>query len=175
MLYPYLLSRLSDHKRVSHAHARPRHPAALAFVPYGIVLIRVRTRCLYGLCEYCRERHCAEFQGDELGNADSYHRTPQWGLAELKKRPGAAAANYNYAASKPPSSLKAWPWVAGPTTRTGRCFRRWTSGAVAAEPRHEHRHESAHERRERLQLRKGRAHHQHRHEVRPGVSQPGPL
>ena len=35
-------SLVSDHTRVSHAHARPLHPAALAFVPYGIVLVRVR-------------------------------------------------------------------------------------------------------------------------------------
>ena len=32
----------SDHMRVSHAHARPLHPATLAFVPYWIVLVRVR-------------------------------------------------------------------------------------------------------------------------------------
>ena len=37
-------SLVSDHTRVSHAHARPLHPAALAFVPYGIVLVRVRVR-----------------------------------------------------------------------------------------------------------------------------------
>ena len=35
-------SLVSDHTRASHAHARPLHPAALAFVPYGIVLVRVR-------------------------------------------------------------------------------------------------------------------------------------
>ena len=35
-------SLVSDHKRVSHAHARPLHPVSLAFVPYGIVLVRVR-------------------------------------------------------------------------------------------------------------------------------------
>ena len=27
-----------------HAHARPLHPVALAFVPYGVVLVRVRVR-----------------------------------------------------------------------------------------------------------------------------------
>ena len=32
---------VSDHTRVSHTHARPLHPAAFAFVPYGIVLVRV--------------------------------------------------------------------------------------------------------------------------------------
>jgi len=35
---------VSNHTRVSHAHARPLYPAALAFVPYGIVLVRVRVR-----------------------------------------------------------------------------------------------------------------------------------
>jgi len=39
-------SLVSDHTRVSHAHARPLHPAALAFVPHGIVLVRVRVRVL---------------------------------------------------------------------------------------------------------------------------------
>jgi len=29
-----------------HAHARPLHPAALAFVPYGIVLVRGRVRAI---------------------------------------------------------------------------------------------------------------------------------
>jgi len=33
---------VTDHTRVSHAHARPLHPEALAFVPYGVVLVRVR-------------------------------------------------------------------------------------------------------------------------------------
>jgi len=42
-------SLVSDHTRVSHAHARPLHPAALAFVPYGIVLVRVRVRST-GFC-----------------------------------------------------------------------------------------------------------------------------
>ena len=37
---------VSDHTRVSHAHVRPLHPAALAFVPYGIVLVRVRVFAL---------------------------------------------------------------------------------------------------------------------------------
>ena len=37
-------SLVSDHTRASHAHARPLHPAALAFVPYGLVLVRVRVR-----------------------------------------------------------------------------------------------------------------------------------
>jgi len=31
---------VSDHTRVSHAHVRPLHPAALSFVPYGVVLVR---------------------------------------------------------------------------------------------------------------------------------------
>ena len=39
-------SLVSDHTRVSHAHVRPLHPAALAFVPYGSVLVRVRVRPL---------------------------------------------------------------------------------------------------------------------------------
>jgi len=37
-------SLVSDHTRVSHAHTRPLHPAALAFVPYGVVLVRVRVQ-----------------------------------------------------------------------------------------------------------------------------------
>ena len=34
-------SLVSDHTRVPHAHERPLHPAALDFVPYGLVLVRV--------------------------------------------------------------------------------------------------------------------------------------
>ena len=41
---PYLSFLVSDHTRVSHAQARPLNPAALAFVPYRIVLVRVRVR-----------------------------------------------------------------------------------------------------------------------------------
>jgi len=47
-----------DHTRASHAHARPLRPAALAFVPNGIVLARVRVRAGRG----GRAVHCVRFR-----------------------------------------------------------------------------------------------------------------
>jgi len=41
-------SLVSDHTCISLAHARPLHPAAWAFVPYGVVLVQVRVKQGHG-------------------------------------------------------------------------------------------------------------------------------
>ena len=57
-------------------HARPLHPAALASVPFGIVLVRVRVR--------------RGFMGDDVGYAlqDGHTFRPQIKEAPLALEPG---------------------------------------------------------------------------------------